>query len=113
MIDDPAARKVLDAVGRLEEACRRADASPVAPIRKRTVVTEAVLERLARSPWASPELHAFASTVAAGGSTWDRIEVDARPIPPEVSELRADPSAGWPPNWPIEADDQPYRIPWQ
>ncbi|WP_254303451.1 hypothetical protein [Rhodococcoides kyotonense] len=117
MIDEPVAgiayNRVLDAVGRLENARRHADSVDVGAPRPRTAVTALLLDRLSRSPRASGELKRYAAHVAAGDTTWDRIEIDARPIPPEVSELRADPMVDWPANWPIEPDDQPYRIPWQ
>lgn len=51
--------------------------------------------------------------VSAGESSWDRIEVDSRPTPPEVTELRADRFVDWPDNWLIEPDEEPYRILWQ
>lgn len=113
MIDGEAYNKVLDALGRLETARHHADNTVIGGPRGRTVVTEALLERLARSIGASTELQKFAASVASGNTSWDRVEVDARPVPPEVSELRADPMVDWPTNWPIETDDQPYRIPWQ
>ncbi|WP_072806041.1 hypothetical protein [Rhodococcoides yunnanense] len=113
MTDSNAYNKVLDAIGRLEDACRRAENVVIGGPRERTAVTEALLARLARSRVASQELQAYAASVASGITTWDRIEADARPVPPEIVELRSDPSVDWPLNWPTEPDDQPYRIPWQ
>lgn len=80
---------------------------------RKTTVTVELLRRLAGSKYASPELRSFAISVATGDSSWDRIEVDAQPLPPEVSDMRADPMVIWPRHWPLPSDDEPYRIPWQ
>lgn len=117
MMDDPnvgvAYDKVLDTLARLDTARRRAENTTIGASRTSITVTEALLEQLSGSPHATPELRAFAAAVAAGDSTWDRIEVDSRPVPAEVVELRGDPLVVWPHNWPLDSDDEPYRIPWQ
>lgn len=117
MMDDPAAlaarNRVLDSLGRLDAACRRAEATKISASTQRTAVTAELLARLSASTGATRELRAFESEVAAGTTTWDRIEVDANPVPAEVSELRSDPYVDWPTNWPLLVDDEPYRIPWR
>lgn len=117
MMDDLAATaardRVLGSLDRLDASRRRAEHTSIGASGKRTSVTEALLARLSASARATPELRAFASQVAVGNTTWDRIEVDADPVPPEVSELRSDPHVDWPTNWPLHADEEPYRIPWQ
>lgn len=111
--DTPAHSRVLDAIARLEASRRRADNTVIGAPREKTTVTVELLQRLAGSKYASPVLQAFAVSVATGDSSWDRIEVDAQPLPPEVSDMRADPMVIWPRHWPLPSDDEPYRIPWQ
>lgn len=111
--DCDAYKRVVDAVARLDEATRRAENTHIGARRVRTTVTIELLRRLANSKHASSELRAFALSVAAGDTDWDRIELDARPVPPEVSELRADPLVEWPRDWPLQSNEEPYRIPWQ
>lgn len=82
------------------------------------MVTAEQLARLARSSAASHDLVENAGRVALGEYVWERIEVDAVPIPPEVAELKADSTVEWPAQWPLprrraEAPEEPYRIPWQ
>lgn len=116
-MDDPnvdaAYNKVLDALARLDAARRRAENTTIGASRTSITVTEALLRQLSGSPHATHELRAFAVAVAAGDSTWDRIEVDSRPVPDEVVELRADPLVVWPHDWPLDSGQEPYRIPWQ
>ncbi|OZC68447.1 hypothetical protein CH251_20455 [Rhodococcus sp. 06-462-5] len=81
-------------------------------------VTAELLARLASSPRASADLIHYAGRVASGECSWERIEVDADPVPPEVEELKADPRVEWPEHWPTpiaESDigSHPYRIPWE
>lgn len=79
-------------------------------------VTAELLARLASSPRASVELIHFADRVASGECSWERVEVDADPRPPEVEELKADPQIVWPNEWPTpiaETGTSPYRIPWE
>lgn len=111
--DSPAHDRVKEAIARLEAATRRAESTHIGASRERTLVTVELLRRLAGSRYASPELRAFGLSIAAGDTTWDRIEVDARPIPPEVQELQSDPRVEWPRDWPLDSNDEPYRIPWQ
>lgn len=111
--NSPTYNRVLEAVTRLETATRRAENTQIGAPRERTTVTVELLRRLAGSKFASPELRAFALSVTAGATTWDRIEVDATPVPPEVSHMRADPLVEWPRDWPLDSYEEPYRIAWQ
>ncbi|WP_256977104.1 hypothetical protein [Rhodococcus sp. RS1C4] len=109
----PEYRRVLDAVDRLRAARLRADATPIHVDQGPVVVDEALLERISQARTASPELRTYGVRVASGSSTWDRIEFDAVPIPPEVEQMKADPRIVWPRHWPLPQEDQPYSIPWQ
>ena len=81
-------------------------------------VTAELLARLASSPRASAAMTRFADRVASGECSWERIELEASPLPPEVDELKGDPQIDWPAEWPTqntedEVGTQPYRIPWE
>ncbi|MDJ0359734.1 hypothetical protein [Rhodococcus sp. H29-C3] len=117
MTDDPAmsaARdRVLDSLNRLDAARRHAVSVTIGASTTRHAVTAKFLARLAESTHASPELREFSRRVSAKDTTWDRLEFDAKPIPAEVRELRADLSVDWPGNWPLQTEEQPFRIEWQ
>ncbi|QCB49607.1 hypothetical protein E5720_09425 [Rhodococcus sp. PAMC28707] len=113
MIDDPSYARVMESIARLEEARRHVDSVTIGASTARHTVTAKFLARLAESPHASPELREFARRVSVKDTTWDRIELDAKPIPAEVHELRADPLVDWPGNWPLQIEEQPFRIEWQ
>ena len=124
MIEDmpPHARAAYDRLmtscSDLEAARARAlDTDLKARMGTRTVTAE-LLARLASSPRASADLIRYAGRVALGECSWERIEVDADPLPPEVEELKADPQIVWPSEWPTsttesEFGSEPYRIPWE
>lgn len=81
-------------------------------------VTAESLARLASSPRASIALSHYAGRVTSGECSWERVEVDAHPLPPEIGELKADPQIDWPTDWPtpateMDTDSPPYRIPWE
>lgn len=117
MTESPAAEaarnRVLDSLRQLDATRRRVEATSIGSNSGRTSVSEALLIRLSISSRASAELRAFAAHVEAGATTWDRIEVDGKPVPPEVAELRSDPRVDWPAHWPLDRGEEPYRIPWQ
>ncbi|ORI12888.1 hypothetical protein BJD99_01570 [Rhodococcus sp. 1163] len=104
---------MLDSLSRLDAARRHADSVTIGSSTARHTVTAKFLARLAESTHASPELREFARRVSVKDTTWDRIELDAKPIPAEVRELRADPRVDWPGNWPLQTEEQPFRIEWQ
>ena len=117
----PHARAAYD---RLMASCRELEAARVRALDtdlKTTAphrVTAELLARLASSLRASSALVHYAGRVASGECSWERIEVDASPLPPEVEELKADPRVEWPEHWPTpiaESDigSHPYRIPWE
>ncbi|OZC88560.1 hypothetical protein CH254_11690 [Rhodococcus sp. 06-412-2C] len=111
------------AYGRLMASCDELEAARMralntdlkAPAGSRRVTAE-LLAHLASSPQASSDLIHYATRVASGECSWERIEVDADPVPPEVEELKADSQIMWPSEWPTsttEVPSQPYRIPWE
>ncbi|MDI9893369.1 hypothetical protein QM797_01415 [Rhodococcus sp. IEGM 1381] len=110
--------RLMASCGELEAARTRALSTDLkAPAGSRRVTAE-LLARLASSPQASAELIHHARRVASGECSWERIEVDADPVPPEVEELKADPQIVWPSEWPSSTEEsdvgsQPYRIPWE
>ncbi|MCZ4516985.1 hypothetical protein O4220_00560 [Rhodococcus ruber] len=108
--------RLMGSCGELEAARTRAlNTDLTARVGTRTVTAE-LLSRLASSPRASADLTLYARRVTSGACSWERIEVDADPVPPEVEELRADPQIVWPSEWPTstkEVPPQPYRIPWE
>ncbi|MDV6260897.1 hypothetical protein [Rhodococcoides yunnanense] len=109
--------RLMASCGELEAARTRAlDTDPKATATHR--VTAELLARLASSLRASSALTHYAGRVASGECSWERIEVDADPVPPEVEELKADPQIVWPSEWPSSTEEsdvgsQPYRIPWE
>ncbi|OZC94906.1 hypothetical protein CH275_28575 [Rhodococcus sp. 06-235-1A] len=108
--------RLMTSCGELEAARTRAlDTDLKARVETR-IVTAELLDRLASSPRASADLTHYARRVASGECSWERIEVDADPVPPEVDELKADSQIMWPNEWPTsttEVPSQPYRIPWE
>ena len=117
----PHARGAYD---RLMTSCRELEAARVRALDtdlKTTAphrVTAELLARLASSLLASSALVHYAGRVASGECSWDRIEVDADPVPSEVDELKTDPHIVWPSEWSTftrehEVGSHPYRIPWE
>ena len=109
-------RRIHRAVTDLDSAVIRAQRFAGAGRDRRIEVDETLLEQLAAGEDASPELRRYAARVAAGQCHWFEIEMVARPVPPEVAELRADPRLRWFPQSPRSvpaAEQEPYRIPWQ
>lgn len=104
--------RLLDSCAHLETARRRVESTAVASGRKNRLVTAELLIRLAASSRASDALRDYAARVATGECEWNRIELDARPVPDEVAELKTDPHVEWPPDWPL-SEEVPYRIDWQ
>lgn len=108
--------RLMTSCGELEAARKRAlNTDLKAPAGTRYVTAE-LLARLASSRRASADLIHYATRVASGECSWERVEVDATPVPPEVEELKADPQIVWPAEWPTpiaETGTSPYRIPWE
>ncbi|MFD4403326.1 hypothetical protein ACFWPH_11225 [Nocardia sp. NPDC058499] len=104
MFDDPnldqgvesMARRVLAAAERLETASLRVERTDLADLWNEPVpVTEGLMAAVASMPNASAELKSYAARVAAGECLWPDIEHIARPVPPEVAELKNSPSYSW------------------
>lgn len=104
--------RLMNSCADLETARRRVESTAVASGRKNRLITAELLARLAASPRSSIALRDYAARVDAGECAWNRVELDARPVPLEVAELKADPHVEWPHNWP-PVDGEPYRIDWQ
>lgn len=117
--DDPllrlALQKMTDAFDRMAHTRAEIERTPVPSFGEPRTIDSALMFDIALLPGASPELRAYALRVAAGECTWDEIETLARPVPPEVAELKRDPMLIWfpPKRTPTSNDDEPYRIPWQ
>ncbi|WP_245550806.1 hypothetical protein [Nocardia paucivorans] len=104
MLDDPnldpeveaMARRVLNAADDLETASLRVERTVLEDLwRDPILVNEGLMSALAAIPNASPELKAYAARVEAGECRWPEIELMARPVPPEVAELKNSPSYAW------------------
>lgn len=90
------ARRVMNAVGDLETARLRLERTELTELWSEPIpVTEGLLQRMADSSASSPELKAYAMRVAAGECRWCDIERLARPLPPEVPELKSLPAFEW------------------
>ncbi|MFC8047600.1 hypothetical protein [Nocardia sp. NPDC057353] len=94
---EAAARRVLDSVDDLRTVRLRVERMDVsALLRQPTVVTEELMAEFAALPHASPELREYAERVRAGECAWADIERSARPLPPEVADLKSSPRFVWP-----------------
>ncbi|NKY86373.1 hypothetical protein [Nocardia veterana] len=100
-----AARKVFDAAADLETASLRAERTDIEQLWSTpTPVTGGLLAELAAMPNSSPALKDYAERVRAGECQWEQIELLARPVPPEIAELKSSPSFRWdwtPPATPV------------
>ncbi|MGV9675353.1 hypothetical protein ACWDSJ_08740 [Nocardia sp. NPDC003482] len=128
-------REVMSAVDDLRTARIRLDDLDVdALLREPTIVTEDFMAALADAEAASPALRAYAERVRAGECGWADIESLARPVPPEVAELKGSPRFVWvwevkaappepprgrlgegvvgPSDWPDDFDEYPGDEPW-
>lgn len=108
--------RLMTSCAELESARTRAVDTDLEASSGRRRVTAELLARLASSPHASTALARFAERVASGECSWERIEVDADPVPSEVDELKSDSQMIWPSEWPTPATEvpsRPYRIPWE
>ncbi|MEV0332141.1 hypothetical protein [Nocardia sp. NPDC050717] len=86
------ARKVMDAVDNLRTATIRLASIDVDELFDgATEVTEEFMATIAGMDTASPALKAYAERVAAGECRWADIESMARPVPPEVAEMKGSP----------------------
>ncbi|WP_410872289.1 hypothetical protein [Nocardia sp. A7] len=107
------ARKVMDAADNLRTATIRLTSIDVDELfNSATEVTEEFISMVAGMDTASPALKAYADRVAAGECRWCDIETLARPVPPEVAEMKSlpqeftwkwapePPQAPPPPTWP-------------
>lgn len=104
MFDDPnldpgveaMACRVLTAAQRLETASLRVEHTVFEDLWNEPVpVSEELMASLAAMPNASPELRHYGARVEAGECRWPDIEQFARPVPPEVAELKNSPSYVW------------------
>lgn len=84
------ARKVMDAADDLRTATIRLTSLDVEQLfDSATEVTEEFISMVAGMDTASPALKAYAERVAAGECRWCDIETLARPVPPEVAEMKS------------------------
>ncbi len=107
---EAAARKVFSAAADLETASLRVERTDIEQLWDApTPVTGGLLAELAAMPNASPELKAYAERVRSGECQWEQIELLARPIPPEIAELKSSPSFTW--QWDPEPEQPPTPAP--
>jgi hypothetical protein len=120
MFDDPnlepgvesMARRVLAAAERLETASLRVERTVLEDLWSDPVpVTEELMASVASVPNASPELRHYSARVEAGECRWQDIEQFARPVPPEVAELKNSPSYIWTWDAPASAPETPMPPP--
>ncbi|WP_415976080.1 hypothetical protein [Rhodococcus sp. 077-4] len=106
---------MTDIFDRMAEHRAQVQRTPLPSFDQPRVVDSSLLYDMASLPGASPELQAYALRVGAGECRWDEVEALSRPVPPEVAEMKRDPTLIWFPHarQPPPEDDTPYRIPWQ
>lgn len=89
-------RNVMGAVDEVRTARIRLENVDVpAVLHEPTEVTQEFMSDLAASEVASPALRAYADRVRNGECFWWEIEVRARPVPPEVADLKNSPNFLW------------------
>ncbi|CAM4242294.1 hypothetical protein NONI108955_16355 [Nocardia ninae] len=107
---DAIARKVMDAVDNLRTATIRLSNIDVDELfDSPTEVSEEFIAMVAGMDTASPALKAYAERVSTGECRWRDIETLARPVPPEVAEMKNSPLFIWP--WTPEPPQQPTPPP--
>lgn len=105
---EAAYRKLLSAVDDLRTARIRMDEFDIqAFLDEPTEVTEEFMQALAIRPGASPELTNYWMRVQRGECQWSEIEIWARPLPPEVAEIKSSDRFIW--NW--SAAPRPPEVP--
>ncbi|MEA3530946.1 hypothetical protein [Nocardia implantans] len=103
-------RSVMGAVEELRTARIQLENLDVqALLHEVTEVTEEFMSNLAAAPGASDALLAYAERVRAGECRWSDIEQLARPVPPEVTELKNSPQFEW--KWDPEPPPPPTTPP--
>ncbi|MFB7878046.1 hypothetical protein ACFC06_22590 [Nocardia sp. NPDC056064] len=109
------ARKVMDAVDNLRTATiRLANIDVDELFDGATEVNEDFISMVAGMDSASPALKDFAERVRSGECRWCDIEVLARPVPPEVAEMKSSSLFVWkwspeqPPSTPTSPPAQPW-----
>lgn len=101
-----AVRGVMDAIADLDTARIRLEHTDIeALLNEPAVVDEEFMSNLAATPIASPELQAYAARVADGECRWSDIEQLARPVPPEVHDMKTSPRFIW--HWTPEPPPPP------
>ncbi|WP_280339692.1 hypothetical protein [Nocardia neocaledoniensis] len=99
-------REVMGAVDDLRTARIQLENLDVdAVMAEPTTVDAAFMSAMAAADEASPALVAFAARVSEGECAWSEIEFAARPVPPEVDELKNSPRFVWP--WDRPAPPEP------
>ncbi|UFS95472.1 hypothetical protein [Nocardia huaxiensis] len=97
-------RDVMGAVDDLRTARMRLENLDIqSMLNEPTEVTAEFMSILAASEGASPALQAYAERVRNGECHWRDIELLARPIPPEIADLKNSPQFVW--NWNPEPSD--------
>lgn len=117
---ETAFRRLMDASDKLASVRIRSEHERVGDWDTRRVVDDALMQRLAESNDASPELARYGRLVAAGHREWRDVDRLAVPIPPEVAQLKESSLFRWFPDRPNKRIDEfdpeyttPYRIPWE
>ncbi|MEV0250843.1 hypothetical protein AB0H76_29910 [Nocardia sp. NPDC050712] len=104
---EEAVRAVRAAIADLDTAVIRAQNLDVQAILEEPAeVNDRYMSSLATMPDASPALQAYAARVQRGESKWSDIEL-ARPLPPEVLELKNSPLF----SWQLFPEPEPQQIP--
>lgn len=95
---ESAYRKLMSSVDDLRTSCIRMENFDVQGyFNEPTEVTEEFMQVLAEAPGVSPELAGYGMRVRSGECRWSDIEFYLRPLPPEVSEIKASDRFIW--NW--------------
>ncbi|MDO3650491.1 hypothetical protein [Nocardia mangyaensis] len=102
-------RKVMDAVDNLRTATiRLANIDIDELFDGPTEVTDEFISTVAGMDTASPALKAYADRVGSGECRWCDIETLARPVPPEVAEMKGSPLFTW--KWTPEPPEEPTPL---
>ncbi|WP_446225563.1 hypothetical protein ACTWPB_11030 [Nocardia sp. IBHARD005] len=110
---EAAVRDLMGAVDDLRTACIRIDNFDMqAYFAEPTEVTDDFMWILAERPGASAELVSYALFVRDRGYQWSDIEKFARPVPPEIAELKSSDRFIW--KWTPESEashsDPPHEV---
>lgn len=107
---ESAYRKLMNSVDDLRTSCIRMENFDIqAYLDEPTEITEEFMQVLAAAPGTSSELADYGMRVQNGECRWSEIEYYLRPLPPEVSEIKASDRFIW--NWSAEPPPPPTPPP--